>query len=378
MIPWAVVHRAAVIHAWHRDVLHVIPVSVMACHGIVCSERWSIRWCGVLEQLLPPLITTSPTGTAVANAGVLGQASTSTLVGGRYRSEMTSGGRAQLGIWMDEAHCNSVLLRFWASGRESMNFFADQTDGAFVAVPFNNAADNATPTALLVVEPQQAQGSINIQTRSELYGGDALLRRLCRTGLGGRVDAFWGYQTARINEDLTIAIDTVGLDGGNREGQRLQINDIFDAKNEFHGGTFGYEGFYREGCWSWHLLTKLGLGSMQRTATIRGTTTRTSGGISAIDDQGFFARDTNIGVHSSSEFSVAPEINLTLGYIHRPGMDFTFGYNYQLYTNAIQPAQLIDTTTTDLNDPAITRPRVILRDKDYYVHSLNFGFNWHY
>lgn len=329
-------------------------------------------------QTLPPLITTSPTGTAVGIAGELGQASTTTLVGGLTRGEMTSGGRAQLGIWMDDFQCRSILLRFWGIGDETFDYTADQTTAAFVAVPFNNAGLNNEADAFLIVEPGETEGNIHIQTRSEAYGGDALLRQHWHTALGARTDVFWGYQTARINEQLTLSVDSTGLDGGTRAGQRLQITDSFDAKNEFHGATFGFDSFYREGCWSYTMLTKIGFGSMNREASIRGNTIRTSGGIQAPSNEGFFARDSNIGDTSSSKFSVSPEFDLKLGYALKPGMDLTVGYSFLLYSNVIQPSGIMDTTTTDLSTTPTNSPAVRFDDTSYWIQALNFGLNWHY
>ncbi|QDS88128.1 hypothetical protein EC9_23150 [Rosistilla ulvae] len=348
----------------------------MPCQRLFGSLEYSMYWRR--GQTLPPLITTSPAGTATGIAGELGQSSTTTLVGGLTRGEMTSGGRAQLGLWMDDFQCRSILVRFWAVGDETFNYSADQTTAAFVAVPFNNAGLNDQADAFLIVEPGETIGSVNIQTRSEAYGGDALLRQKWRTGLGGRVDAFWGYQTARINEQLTLSIDSEGLDGGTRAGQRLQITDSFQAKNEFHGATFGFDSFYREGCWSWTMLTKIGFGSMHREAAIRGNTIRSSGGLAVPSDEGFFARNSNIGDTSSSKFSVAPEFDLKLGYALRPGLDMTIGYSFQLFTNVVQPSGILDTTTTDLSTVPTTHPTVQFDDTSYWIQALNFGLAWHY
>ncbi|QDV69381.1 hypothetical protein Poly24_30960 [Rosistilla carotiformis] len=349
----------------------------MPCQRLFGSLEYSMYWRR--GQTLPPLVTSSPGTTAVGVAGELGQATTTILVGGLTRGEMTSGGRAQLGIWMDDFQCRSILLRFWGVGDETFDYsFADDGSGDYLAVPFNNAGLNNEADAFLIVEPNETTGSINIQTRSEAYGGDALLRQKWRTGLGGRVDAFWGYQTARINESLTMSVDSLGLDGGTRAGQRLQITDSFQAKNEFHGATFGFDSFYREGCWSWTMLTKIGFGSMHREAAIRGNTVRTSGGIEALSDEGFFARNSNIGDTSSSKFSVAPEFDLKLGYAVCPGVDLSIGYSFQLFTNVVQPSGIMDTTTTDLSTTSTSHPIVKFDDTSYWIQALNFGLAWNY
>ena len=79
-----------------------------ACECPVCvppGRFWVgvdyLLW-GVRGDSLPPLVTTSPAGTARAGAGVLSSPGTVTLFGdSTANSDWRSGGRVQAGFWLD-------------------------------------------------------------------------------------------------------------------------------------------------------------------------------------------------------------------------------------------------------------------------------------
>lgn len=351
------------------------PMSACACGcGVSCPPRFGCclpahRFFGGLEylmwwrrgQILPPLVQTSDTDTATPANVAFGDS--------EIGQEMTNGGRVTLGLW-DPACCNSLVVRFWSPGEESNSFAASDATANVVGIPFFNADTNVDDFFLIARQADGITGNVNIHTQSEIYGGDVMLRRRWKRGLGAEADFFWGYQTARINESLTMNIDTTIQASGNR----LQVTDSFATKNEYHAASFGFDGRYREGLWSMRLLTKLGFGSMSREANVSGRTTRSNGANNvAVDNQGFFARSTNSGTFDSSKFSFSPEITFTLGYDIRPGVQFTLGYNYLLFTNVIQPWQLLDTTTSDINTNPTSRPAIRLDDDDYWVQGIQWG-----
>src|SRR5260370_4358682 len=61
---------------------------------------------------LPPLVTTSPAGTARPSAGVLGLPTTSVLFDGNVNSDVRSGLRVGAGYWLDSDRTFGVDVRF--------------------------------------------------------------------------------------------------------------------------------------------------------------------------------------------------------------------------------------------------------------------------
>ena len=66
---------------------------------------------------LPPLVTTSPAGTPLPDAGVLGEPATTVLFGDEQVSdELRSGFRFETGIWLDRACSQCIAVRFLCAG----------------------------------------------------------------------------------------------------------------------------------------------------------------------------------------------------------------------------------------------------------------------
>ena len=333
-------------------------------------------------QTLSSLATTSTAGTAAGSAGVLGLPSTTVLFGGRQGNEMTTGFRLEIGHWFDDCHCGSLTGRLWGAGKSNFSFNANESQFPILARPFFDVSDGITPTqaAQRIAFPSDS-GSLSINGSSDIYGADILFRRLARRGLGGRVDWVLGYQTMRINEDLNISSLTTNGANSPNPGSTLAVHDSFDTKNEFHGVAFGWQGFYRDRCWSLETLLKVGLGGVTRRSSLRGTTTTTNAAGSANVNEGLLARATNIGDYSSSSFAAAPEVQLAIGYRLKPHLDFTFGYSFVAVGNVIQPNDLIDNNLAvnlSTNPTGQQRPLSPLTDSTFWVQGIHFGLDWNW
>ncbi len=86
---------------------------------------------------LPPLVTTSPPGTAQFDAGVLGEDGTSILFGGQTTgSNMRSGGRITFGWWFDPCQRLGVEADYFGIEDETESFTATSTGTPILARPF--------------------------------------------------------------------------------------------------------------------------------------------------------------------------------------------------------------------------------------------------
>ena len=325
-------------------------------------------------QSLPPLVTTSTPNTAQTAAGILGLNSTSVLYGNDdVGNGARPGGRFSLGVWCDDSQCWGMGGRAFFLGQSNTRFDFSDSDNTIIARPFFNVSDNQTAAqdALLVAYPGVRTGSISVLTSSQVLGGDAFLRRQIYRDCGARVDLVFGYQFARIAEDLSIQSSTNAQD----LGAQLDVRDVFRTRNEFHGGTVGLMYQVDQGCWQWNGLAKIGFGNMHETATLQGSQTITAGQ-TVTDDVGLLVQSTNRGFRTRDQFVVSPELNLSLTYKLNDCWDLSGGYSFLLYSHVLQPGGTIDRDlAVNLADPptGTQRPTNSLNDNAYWLHGVNIG-----
>ncbi len=114
----------------------------------VRTEYMSV-WCK--GNPLPPLVTTSPIGTAQSIAGVLGQPSTTILFGDQKVDEsQRNGGRVTLGYWFGEGQFNGIEGHYFGLQQAGTSYdnsavFSTPTAGAIIlARPFLNVDPSLT------------------------------------------------------------------------------------------------------------------------------------------------------------------------------------------------------------------------------------------
>ncbi|MGV3486246.1 MAG: BBP7 family outer membrane beta-barrel protein [Planctomycetaceae bacterium] len=352
-----------------------------------CAPRLCMdpcQWFGSVELLmmwrvgdgLPILATTSTTATGT---GVIGAAGTRTLFGGeRVLDELTAGGRVTIGTWLDSQHCRSLVFRGWGAEDDHYDFFTNEDRDSRIARPFFNVTDGVTAAngSQVIAAPSQFDGSISIEGSNSVYGGDVSLRQRWLGGLGGFVDVLYGYQYMRMEDDLRISTSSTVLPGNVNEGAILDVMDLFDAENEFHGGQLGLAARYRERCWSFNGTIKAAVGSLNRTATRNGASNRSLAGVNAPDPNGLLVRSTNEGTVSDSTFAWVPELDATLGWRWTQNLDLTFGYHVVAMTDALQASGMIDknlAVNAADNPTGQQRPNGLLRYDTFYVHGIHFG-----
>jgi hypothetical protein len=181
----------------------------------------------------------------------------------------------------------------------------------------------------------------------------------------------------RLNESLGIASTSTSLsDDFAPVGAVLSVADQFRVSNEFHGGQIGLATSYREPCWSFNALTKLGFGSLSRDAERSGITTTRVDNATTVDNQGLLVRDTNSGSVSDGTFAWVPELDLSLGWHRFANWDLTFGYHLIALSETLQPSGAIDPDlAVNLSDPPTGQQRPFdgLRYRTFYLHGIHFG-----
>jgi hypothetical protein len=336
-------------------------------------------------QSLPQLVTSRRPANDPATDGLIGRSDTVNLFGGGESLGQSSQGiRGELGTYFDACRSHGVLVRFFDAGSNSESFSSSPTSEPVVMRPFFNSTNNAQAT-IAVNYPGSTSGSLDARISNELYGGDILFRKLILRDCAGRIEFLAGYQTARLADDLLISSTTTALTNTPApQGTISELTDHFATTNRFNGMALGLSGIMRENRWSLSGMFKLGLGNMERSVDIDGSSTITVPGNPTSTNttpSGLLARSTNDGNYVMNTFVVSPEVNATLGFRLTRRLEATVGYGYLGLPKVARVADQLDPQlASNLSNPLTgsIRPAFELAESNFSLHSLNYGLQWRY
>jgi hypothetical protein len=338
-------------------------------------------------RYLPPLVTTSPAGTAFGAAGVLPAAST-LFGGGKVGNERQSGGRLDLGIWLDDCQTTGIGFRFFGIEGDRSGFNASSPGTPILATPYLTLA--GINSSVVAAHPGNFSGKINVTTDNDVLSAETYGRILmARSGMD-RVDLIGGYHYAQVSDGLVLASSATALSNANgfAAGTVNTLTDRFNVRNDFHGGMLGLTGEFHQGRWTMRSLGKVSLGDIRHRVTIEGVSVTTvppppAGGTTTVVPGGIFAQRSNMASSplETNQFTYIPEINLGLGYQMTPHIELTAGYNFLYFPHIALAGDQIDTTIdfTQANpvNPVGARPLLPnVRDTDFWVQGISLGANW--
>jgi hypothetical protein len=353
----------------------------------VCNQCMPTRNFAKIEYLMwwgkgrstPPLVTSSFAGTPAADAGELGLGTTTILYGGNdIGTDWRSGGRLTIGRVLDQDGTWMAVGRFYGLDDSEDSFHAESALGdPILARPFFNVI-LAQQDALLVAFPGVSQnGVIDIQSKSDMLGAEALVRHMLLGEEDLTIDFVAGYQFNRLDDSLNITnselilVDPLGVFA---PGTTVAMRDTFRTRNEFHGAAVGLAADVFRGPFRLELLGKLGFGNQRQTVTIDGNTEITPAvGPVVNDPQGLLARATNSGTFSRDVFTIIPEANLNLGY-QVNNWTFSIGYSFMYWKDVAWAGDQID-TRVNLSNPLVGAPLPAFqfRNTDHWLQGINFG-----
>ncbi len=323
---------------------------------------------------VPPLVTTSPDGTPVGQAGVLPNADI--LFGDeRINENGRSGGRFTLGYWFDPANTLGIENTFFFIGEENEGFASSSSGSPILARPFFNT-ESGEQDSLLIAFPQVVVGGINITSDRSIYSNEINLRRALYSDCCRRVDVLAGYRYFRLAENLDITSNTTALDSA-QLGTQFAVQDRFGTGNNFNGGQLGVNLQFTRGYWTWDLLGKLALGGVSQRANINGQTVTTAPGEDPIiREGGVLALASNSGRHDQTVFGVLPEFDINLRYQWSPLWRVNVGYTFMALTNVLRPGDQIDLNIDPAQFPpgvAGTFPEFNFNESDIWLQGINVG-----
>lgn len=367
-----------------------------SCGGDSCCADFGRLWVRgefllwwVDDFSTPPLITASPVGTAREQAGVLGEPGTAVLLGGSDLSDsVRPGGRIHLGYWLDNCQRWGVQASYFGLAQKTSSFGAGSPNDPLLARPFVNVEPGFEgPDAELIAFPDLFDGNIQVHGETTLQGVEVLLRRSLCHDCNIRIDLLTGWRHFDLDEELSIS-DTRTVTSGQTGlaiGTRLDELDRFATSNRFHGGQLGVVAEMRHCRWFAEGLLKLNLGNNHSEISIDGqavSTTPVSSGDPEVSTTpaGLLAQQTNIGTTAHDEFTVVPELGLTLGWQLTRCWQATLGYSFIYWSQVARPGEQIDLdlNLSQLAPDGLTgnaRPRAAPVFTDFWAQGLSFGLD---
>jgi hypothetical protein len=335
---------------------------------------------------LPPLVTTSPAGTAQAATGVLPGA---TILFGNDNVGQNlgnGGGRLTFGKWLGQDQNFAISGRFTAFRGDDGFFTATSNGTNNLAIPFFDALAGAENAYLVAFSPNGvtpfAAGNVTVRDRLDLLAAEVYAQTMIINESGTRWDLFGGYHMLRLDNSLSMDSSMTSLNAAILApvGTNVLINDTFEGRNEFHGGALGVMGTVDYGTWYFNFSGKMSVGNMHQTVIVNGqTVVTTPGPTQDIRNEGLFAIGDARGTRSQDRIAYIPEANLKLGYRVRQNVALTLGYNFMYINSVVLGGDQIDrnlnlSQTNGL--PLIGPNRPVFqnfRDTDFWAQGINFG-----
>ena len=339
---------------------------VCGCNTLVWARFEALLWWREGRDL-PPLVTTDPSTEPSTTAGILPDA-TILFGGDTQSSDMSVGGRFDVGVWTDVRQCYGFGWRFFGLGSDGLDFQISSLDNPVLAVPvvdFTTGDNNA----VLVAYPGLRSGSISVGGESKLYGNDVYGRFLLCRNCVSRWDFITGWHYSRIDDSLALTASTTELPAGPTNIFR----DQFATHSEFHGGILGLMWERECGCLTTQVMARMSLGGMHEEVTINGTRTIIDPGQNPVVlPGGIFAADSNIGTFDRTEFTAVTEVGVNLGYRVGNCTELTIGYTFLYWHDVQRVGNTIDTSIGTAG--GTTRPQFEFNDAGFWVQGLSLGF----
>ncbi len=342
---------------------------------------------------LPPLITTSPSGTDPVLNG------TPVFGGTEIGDRLKAGGYVKFGAWLDEDRHLGLGGKFLMLERDSTIFSRESgPDGVpQYARPYYNSnplriggpgLDAQVISSNFPAFAPTITGNVQAKTANDLLGTDAYIQYLLYACNGRRLDLIAGYKFNRIGDSLGIHQTSFQqLAPGSQ--RTFDFQDVFGTENDFHGAELGLLGEYDSGPITFSLLGQLGMGNMHEVVTITGQqSTWDTGQVPVpIYQGGLLALPTNIGTYTRDEFALVPEMEFKLIYHLTRRLDFSLGYSMIYWNKVALAADQIETNAAGIpvvNSSQIPKRGGVpvpppnpalneIRQSDFWVQGINFG-----
>jgi hypothetical protein len=311
------------------------------------------------DQDLPPLLTSglSTDLLAVNSIGaevLLGQDDVDT--------GLHTGLRLRAGVWCDEDHAIGLEGAFFFVSEEEFNFTKGSLGSPPLGVPFTDTLGREL--ALTLAGPSQS-GLATAQLTTRLWGAEANFRTNCFAGPCGQLDFIAGFRALGLDDSFQYNLTSLNSDGS----LLFATRDNFATRNRFYGGQVGFDWERHNGCWSLNLIGKVALGCNNQKIEISGS--RFLG--NNPDSRGLFATPNNIGEFKASDFAVAAEGQVKLGYQLSGCCRATIGYNILVLSNTVRAGEQIDRRLVGGGVPTVS-----FNTSGFWAQGVTLGLEFRY
>ena len=335
----------------------------------------------------PPLVTTSSPGTVRTDAGVIGLLTTTTLFGGEIGENGRSGGRIEFGRVFPSRGGLGFHVAYLGLDDDRQQRTFDSSAFPILARPFVNVEPGSVGNnAELVAFPGEVSGNVTVTESTEFEAVEVMLRRPMLLECDRRIYLMGGFGYASLEDALAVSDfkRVTGSGSGLAIGTTLAERDSFETDNEFRGGIIGVLASIHQDLWSFETALQLGLGSVESTVRIDGSTTATvpigTGTQTATTRGGLLALGENLGTFEDDQFAVMPQLHARLGYQILPRLRGTVGYRFLYLSQVARAAEQIDTgVNLSQLDPAgangEVRPVFAFNKTDFWAQGLTLGLD---
>ena len=350
-------------------------------------------------QSVPPLVTSSPIGTAASDIGVLGAPGTELLFGGGgVDGVMRSGARLTAGYWFTPRQEQGIEASWFGleTATES-EVFTTISGAPWLALPYVDSLTGlpaaVVPMAGIPVDPadvleQQIAaslttqfGSVNVSYRRNLLDKENFHRRYLLAG----------YRYLMLDDRLSVDSRSFVSTGGGYPVNGYYTTDSFRTFNQFNGGELGLVERWWKDRWSLQVLGKAAIGATQIGTGIGGSTTTTE--IVPIDGvdveavtgsvgNGVLAQPTNAG-NTKAYFAGIGELGITADYALFSQFRVNVGYSLIYWTTVARVGDQVDTSVNPnqigvgtIVDPAA--PTFNLSTTGFWAQGVNVGFEYQF
>jgi hypothetical protein len=349
----------------------------------------------------------SHTNNPITSTDVLGQNVVAELSDNDRKRGPTSGGRLTLGYWQYERNPWIAQGLIRTGGVELRGFFVAGT-GANITVdsppdlfrPFFDL-NNRAASGFLVASPGIATGQIDARGQVSIWGLEAnAWKNLCydRPGTTWAFDCMAGLRYMNLLSSFDInSISTFNpaIDKASPfapfAGNRLQVHDSFDTRNNFLGGQVGIGAkFWACDFLSFESTFRLALGGNQQEVTINGNQVRNfASGATTNSTGGLLALPTNIGSHSHVQFSQIPEGTFKGVWTVNQQFSISVGFTALYWNRVARAGNQIDRSIDITQIPnfpgaagatptGLGRPTVLFQQSDLWLLGISLGaeYRW--
>jgi len=328
---------------------------------------------------LPALVTTGSQNFG----GTLSDPAVKVIFGNqRVDTDLRSGGRLNIGTWLDCERTFGLGGAFFDLQRSVTNFDASSPGNPLIARPYFDTVTQLNDSSI-IARNGVASGMVHARTTNNVVGADAYMRIGLERGHGRMLDFVQGYRFFQMDDSIRIddRVVSTDQDGPIPLGTSIAGSDRFSATNQFHGWQFGLQGERRMGRVTLGSAAKFALGNMHQVANIDGyNVVEVPGEVPVVRNGNLLALPSNIGRYQRNTFGFIPEFNLNLGYQVTSRLRANVGYTF-LWVNRVAQAGRQINTSIDSNqlfgEPG-NAPSFQWQQNSYWVQGLNLGIDYRF